>query len=501
MEQLLLADPPRTDRSSSLWLRVELPGYVLALLVSVSLWFLAFHAPLTDDETGSFWQISQGFWKILSRQGGLSFPTYAYILWFFSKILGTSEPALRVPSILAMAGAVCFLYGTARKLFDTGVALIVTIIFCLHPVVMFAAIDVRPYAFAALAINAAIFALICLRESNSNWLAALLGFVAACIVYFHFLFTLILPVFAICFFVVKVGDRKVRVRQLIVAVVTFGVAILPTTRGLLFTFQTRSTHVYDVAPNWMQLAAALAPGWLIPIAFVVAFMAAATKRLNFQRYAEGWRVYFCLLLGIVPILILYGVSIVTSIHIFLDRYHLVAIPGIALCWGLMANWFDSRLLKMVFCLALVATSAMHYFHSPEARHHLYSWKDALHAAEDNASLDNAPVLICSEFVESHFVPMPLDSPKESKLFAQLSYYKLSVPVIPLPQELNQETVRVVLSFLQRPTTPQQRFLAMAYEASYPTLNWVASRASGTHYPRVVGVFDGVAVLEFKPIQK
>ena len=77
--------------------RLEALLYSVALTVSVSVWFLAFRAPLWLDETGSYWQISAGFSKIWSRQGGLSFPAYFYILWLSTVILGKAEMALRVP--------------------------------------------------------------------------------------------------------------------------------------------------------------------------------------------------------------------------------------------------------------------------------------------------------------------------------------------------------------------------------------------------------------------
>lgn len=68
-------------------------------------------------------------------------------------------------------------------------------------------------------------------------------------------------------------------------------------------------------------------------------------------------------------------------------------------------------------------------------------------AEQSASADNALVLICSDFPESDHEAMPLDSAKNSPLFAQLSYYKLRVPVVPLPRALNSEAVRVSSQFL------------------------------------------------------
>ena len=52
-----------------------------------------------------------------------------------------------------MLGAVYLLYRSARELFDWDVAVIAAVVFCLHPIVNSESIDVRPYAFAALAIT------------------------------------------------------------------------------------------------------------------------------------------------------------------------------------------------------------------------------------------------------------------------------------------------------------------------------------------------------------
>src|ERR1039458_4531678 len=80
--------------------------YALSLAVSISIWFIGIHAPLWTDETGTFWQINAGFSEIWARHFlTLTSPEYAYILWFSTKLLGTSEIALRIPSILAITPA------------------------------------------------------------------------------------------------------------------------------------------------------------------------------------------------------------------------------------------------------------------------------------------------------------------------------------------------------------------------------------------------------------
>jgi len=152
-EQNEKAGAHSTGRSSAfnqmLW-----AGYTLAIAVSISPWFLAIRAPLWLDETGSYWPISAGFSQIWPRTfSSMSFIAYSYILWFWTKLFGNSEIALRALSVLAMLGAVYLLYLAARELFERDIAFIAAVIFCLHQIVVFASIDVRPYAFAALATN------------------------------------------------------------------------------------------------------------------------------------------------------------------------------------------------------------------------------------------------------------------------------------------------------------------------------------------------------------
>ena len=177
--------------------------YGLALALSISVWFIAIRTPLWLDETISLFVIKGGFSEILTRQGWPGVPAYPVLLWLWTKALGTAELTLRMSSVLAMLGAAYLLYLSAKELFDWDVAVIAAVLFCLHPVVYVESIDVRPYPFAALAITWSIFILVRLRHNNSNWLAAVFGFSAACIVYFQFLFVVILPALLISLVALK----------------------------------------------------------------------------------------------------------------------------------------------------------------------------------------------------------------------------------------------------------------------------------------------------------
>jgi mannosyltransferase len=502
-----LKNQPRLSGSWQVQNRVTLPIYVVALAVSISTWFIAIRAPLRLDETGSFWQISAGFSQIWPRQFAaisLSFPAYNYILWLSTKLIGTSEIALRIPSVIAMLGAVYLLYLAAREIFEREIAIIAAIIFCLHPIVAFEAIDIRPYAFGVLATNAAILILLRLRRNSSNWLAALFGLTAAWIIWFHYLLGVILPALVLCFIVFKFHDRKTLLRQFSVAFAAFALAIPPVIPGLIDLFHTSRTHVCELPPDLADLARTLLTAYLFftlcGTAFVAFLVFAAGGRRNTVDRFEGWHLLVCISLAFIPLSILYGVSVGTPIHMFTPRHRLEAVPGIALCWAFVVSRFHSRTIRLLFCVTLVATTAFQCFTSPPDRYRENALKYALDLVERNASVDDAPVVICSGFIESDYSAMPSrETAKSSQFFAPLSYYKLNVPVVPLPQGLNDEAIRDASRFLQEATQKHERFLVVAYRLnSYGALDWFADNAAATHSVHKLGVFEQIEVLEFVP---
>ena len=242
--------------------RLETVVYLFSLATAISTWLIALRAPLWLDETISYWQIEAG-WSSISGRQGLSRPAYSYILWIATKLLGSNEIALRTPSILAMIGATYCLYLAASALFERNIALISVVVFCLNPIVVFAAIDARPYAFGVLTINAAVLCLVRLRYSNSYWLAATLGFLAGSILHFQLLFAVILPSLAICFLAWKSGDWKSRWRQFAIAMAGFAIAFLPVIPGMRYLFHTGAIHVFDEAPHIADLIFTIAAGWLL----------------------------------------------------------------------------------------------------------------------------------------------------------------------------------------------------------------------------------------------
>jgi hypothetical protein len=357
---------------------------------------------------------------------------------------------------------------------------------------------VRPYAFAALAICASILCLLRLRHNTSNWLAALFGFSAGCILYFQTLFGVMLPLLLICFFYLKRQSRERMWPQLGVALAVFAVTISPTVPRLALLFHSGQSLAFEKPPGVSALIWTIAP---LPLLFTYAafLIVAAIKQRPQQKPKDNWRAVVCVVLGVAPITILYLLSISTPLQVFVARYRLVALPGIALCWALLVSVLQSRWLRLLFCVGVVLSTGYLYVTSPYSGQHGYTWKYALEFADHNASADNASLVICSDFPQSPFLPMPVgDEVKDSALFTQLSYYIVSEPVVGLPRSVNDEAIRDSRKFLD--SAQHSRFLALGFWPSYPVLQMLSDMAAPTHEVRLLGTFNDIRVLEFTPRQ-
>ena len=482
--------------------------YLLALATAVSIWFIPLRVGLSLDETGSYWNISKGFSQIWPRGFiSLGFPLYSYILWLSAKILGTSEVGLRIPSVLAMFGAAYLLYRAAREMFERDAAIFTTIVFCIYSIVIYAAIDARPYAFGVLAINAATLVLLRLRNNDSMWMAALFGILAATVVYFHYLFAAILPAFAICFFLIKTGDRKTMWLQFSIASAVIFLLFLPLIPGLEYSFHTSGSHVYEEPPRVIDAIRTLVPWWPRPVFLALAAVILLYAAFIGRREPQGSllsgtsvrQALFCATLALVPLLVLFGISRETSMHMFADRHRLIVVPGAALGWGFVISRFPQPVLRVLYCVAAVAATSYYVLRLPDTKKHFNSWREAVAVIENNAH--GAPIMMVSRFVESDFMTMPVDSPKESPLFAPLSYYKIREPIIPMPKHFSATTVRVASPFLEKALGKHERFLAAENGPPYPTLQWIVRTASASDNVHDLGVHDGIRVLEFVPKER
>jgi mannosyltransferase len=135
----------RTRRSPRL-----LPALVTGPLMLVIALVQAGRPVLSWDEVTSAEVAGRSVGQILDLVRNLDavFGFYYVFLHFWTQVAGTSEVALRLPSIVAMAGGVALAAELGRRLFNPLTGLVTGLILCLVPNTTRYAAEARPYAFA-----------------------------------------------------------------------------------------------------------------------------------------------------------------------------------------------------------------------------------------------------------------------------------------------------------------------------------------------------------------
>ena len=475
--------------------RIENIIYPVAIFVSIFSWFFAVRYPLWLDETVSYWEVAGGFSQIWARHG--MFIAYPYVLWLAKSVLGTSVFALRLPSILAMLAATAIFYKTAKEQFGFEAANIATIIFCIHPSVTFAAIDARPYAMALLCLVLAIRYMLRWLDTGSTRDGLIFGAATAFILLFHLLFGMILPAFALYMALRRKWTAFKFQWTWLIVLVPIALICIPVVPMVMELFRTSGVRVFTAKPTIDELALAFAPDFLLALFAVTMLLATAIKRVAMPGKQKPSANVLALSLGLLPLLSMFFISEVTPIHMFVGRYYLCAVPGLALCWGMMVSWIDCKWLRAGLCAGAVLATVVITYSPTFTASHGYTWKYAIDAAEKNTAQDHAPILMCSGIVDSNAATRILNA-DDAGWMAPIVYYPMTSRVLGLPYSLTPVARQEIDEFIAQQTASKQRFLAMGFMFSYDSIRYMVARSQGSFEAREIGIFDNVAVVEFRP---
>jgi len=481
------------------WLKkVQALLYPSALIASISIWFVALRAPLRLDEALSYWQVSGGFLKVWTRSALMpSSIGYLYCLWAAKSILGSSELALKVPSLVALLLAVYFLFRMVRELFERETAYLTCVFFAIESNVIFAATDVRPYAFALLATTLAGFGFVRWMARGQVRQAALFGAAASMVLYFHYLYACVLPAFAIYYLIARWRFIKRDTRQLAIILATFGLGSIPLVYRVISLYETRQTHILqEMLHPGLVVLNTLVPRQTLIGFLTVSFIAALARRITLPERGEWPKVLMGPLLALVPAVILITVSTITPAHLLIPRYLTAAAPGSALLWALLTRRVDSGWLRQSFCAFLVLVTVVESYRFPARRKHELSLKAAHEVVNEMEKREQVPVLVCSGFVESDYESMPKDRNEENPLLSQVEFYPIHGPIEMIPISLNERTVRLASQATARIAQTHGRFLMIVAPESYPVLQWLSGYLNGQFAWRILSNSDGVIVVEF-----
>jgi len=416
--------------------------FAALLLIAIwKLWLLPLRTGLWQDETGTFWAIQGGFAEVIHRT--LLWPAqtllYTLIDWAVVKLGGSSELVMRLPSVVAMLLGAYLLYRLGVRLMSTDAARAATLVFVCSEAVAFAAGDARPYALGTMAIISAGWFLV--RWVDRRNLAAGIGFAisASFVIHMHYVLAVSLLGFAVYACYRALHGERPGTLQILTVIAVFTLLTAPVAPHFRSLWQSRQSHSFSGTPGLADFWGTVIPPTLIGsviLAFGLAHSIVGGLHVRLQRLAPSTLV----LVGtwaLLPCVLLFGVSSISTVKVFIPRYLLSAAPGLAL----LAGWLICAVRPpraQLFALSVFSLATM--FSSGGLLHppHGGDWR-ALIDDVKKAVVDPAtPLLVRSGFIESASFDGQSGDPEPQYFHAPLLAYPAPGRIVLLPEQMDQQ---------------------------------------------------------------
>lgn len=189
------------------------------ILISLLLRVIALNQSLWLDEGIEWWGVTSfGLKKLLTGYmvGDFNPPGHHLLLWFWVRVFGDSEIALRMPSVFFGIGTVVLAYLIAmglRKKKDEDFPAFAALLCAANGLLIYYSQEARMYAMATFFVTASVWAFLKLQEKYSPKLFVVFCLLFAAALYSHYLVWFMIPVFFIA------GVRKVGIARSIAPVI------------------------------------------------------------------------------------------------------------------------------------------------------------------------------------------------------------------------------------------------------------------------------------------
>lgn len=475
------------------------PYFILVGLLGILTgWIIAIRSSLWIDEAGTFWVIQGSFGEMLHRalhfQG--QFPLYHTFIWGWSKLAGTSELALRFPSLLAALIAVWLCYRLALRLFEgIAVARLAACVFILLGPVAFAAADARPYAFALASLLGATLALVrWFRTDRPRDLAAWVALTAITL-YLHYLFALaLIPLTLLAYRSIRQkGWRGLAI--VATAVGALGVLMIPAMPHFVDVVgrrQAMSLYTFGSIPEVLA--------WVAPPMIVVSFIIARVVKLSDDgpvpstSAMPGNVLVFLGVWLVLPPLTLYVEGQITGIGLYSQRHFLSSLPALAL----LTAYAFARLSPRRQRIGLAVLAALFVLTSASPLHVFSDWRGAAEAANALSDGPQTPIFVWTGFSESTQMDWIRDAERSQLLLAPFAAYPVEGRLHPLALTPTDEAKAYVDGILASEAVGADRILLITSEAASTTDVWLGDQVSAFGYAEhSVQEFAGVRVLMFE----
>lgn len=392
------------------------------------LWIPQLTSDLWTDETGTYWMIKGGIARAfdLGARYQNAQPLFYVVEWLDRVLIGSSEAALRMPSLLAAIATAALVFALGRRMFDRETGLLAAAAFVSLRQIAFAAGDARPYSLAILAVVASILFLD--RWIDRRSIRDAIGFLVATsiMLHLHYLYAVILPIHAGYALL-----RGVKKGNLVVGTIALAILFLPAVPGFIFLASRRNTLASPVSAQLDALV-------LVPLA--IAIVVAAVVRLRSDsvsdpRIRSGW--ILVSVWALLPPLVLLIVSRTTSTYLYEARYAASSLPGLALLIGYGFRLITKPAIRfLAACLILITSLVTYGFNSD---HWVEPWSKVQMVVNTIAESQTV-VLVRTGFVEASQIDWLQGGERSDYVSAPLSYYPFRGSVVLLPYRVEEASL-------------------------------------------------------------
>jgi len=439
------------------------------------LWFPPLGSSLWLDETSTYWVIRDGFLATLERghRYSPSGTLYLAILYFVKAVAGSSEIALRLPSVVALLLAVVLLARLGSRLVDRETGLLAALIFATEGTVLVAVADARPYALALLTVVGAIYCLVGWVRTGSRWQALAYAVLASASAYLHRLFATMFVVHAFYVWQAHRGGGGPSLRSISRLAGVIALFLLPLAFDTLAFARRASELSWSGAPSVDALSIVILPPALVLGLVFASVMALVTPGVHLASHrSRDTATTLFLVWALTPPFLLYLISLVSPAKPFLARYAMGAIPGLSLLVATLLRSVEPARMRRMAALAILCAALLKSF---GVSRHFEDWRGA---ANEASKYTGAPVLVRSGTIESRDVSWLVNPDTRDYMIAPFTYYHVDADVIPLPFELESNgALRYMESVLEQSLRDADRFVlvARAFGDEGRTATWLRGR--------------------------
>jgi hypothetical protein len=471
----------------------------LIVVSGFALWIRPLTSSLWMDELGTWWVVKDSFTDTIHRawtfQG--ESPLYYAVLWATRQVVGSSELALRMPSLIAAVGAAWFMFLLAERLYDREFARLAVLAFVLGGQTSFQASNVRPYSFGLVAIVGSTFLLV--RWLDTGRVSFCIGYVmmALFVAYAHYILMLVL-VPQVVYGVVRArdGSTKLRRRDAIVASVSYVILVTPLAAQVASLWTRRSSLAIEGALTLEWFAAIVTPVAVVVGLLIGSLLASAAGAFALRVRPLPARSFLLLLSWLLlPLGLLALVSALLPIGFASDRYALAAAPAAVLLVAWLVRCVGPARARRIVAAALAITAVLDY---GGPTHTQEDWRDAAAAVRASATSETV-VLLHANLIESKQLDWYRDPERASYLSSPVSYYAMSGRILPVPYDVNGASETFVADELRPVLADTDRILYVSREPTVPFPAWLDGylRSNGWH-SALLGTFGSMLIVEFTP---